>query len=159
MENEVERLVAELGKKLQSRKISIVVAESCTGGGLAHAISLCPGCSSTLERGYVVYSNKSKEELLKVKPFTLQTYGAVSKETAQEMAEGALSHSAAQVSVAITGIAGADAGHNREGIVWISCAGINKSTETVMRTLPGDRKKFCNDVMIEALNLLIDYVV
>ncbi|MFU8797894.1 MAG: CinA family protein [Gammaproteobacteria bacterium] len=88
----------------------LVTAESCTGGGLAYAITAIPGSSHWFERGFVTYSNISKEELLGVKPEILEEYGSVSEEAAIEMAKGALLHSHAQFSIAITGVAGPEGG-------------------------------------------------
>jgi nicotinamide-nucleotide amidase len=83
-----------------------VTAESCTGGLLAAALTEIPGSSDVFERGFVTYSNAAKEAMLGVPAVTLSTYGAVSRETAQAMALGALAHSPAGLAAAITGIAG-----------------------------------------------------
>jgi nicotinamide-nucleotide amidase len=90
----------------RTRKLSIVTAESCTGGLLAAALTEIPGSSDVFERGFVTYSNAAKGAMLGVPAATLSTFGAVSRETAQAMALGALAHSPANLAAAITGIAG-----------------------------------------------------
>ena len=116
------RLAEVLGRALSARGYKLVTAESCTGGWLAQAITAVPGSSEWFERGFVVYSNASKCELLGVRTDTLARFGAVSVETALEMAQGALQASHAQVSVAITGIAG-PAGGTTEKPVGTLCLG------------------------------------
>jgi nicotinamide-nucleotide amidase len=101
-----ERLVA----LCSARGLMLVTAESCTGGLLAGLITEIPGSSNVLERGYVTYSNRAKEENLGVAPALLDRFGAVSAEVAQAMAEGALTHSAAAIALAVTGIAGPSGG-------------------------------------------------
>lgn len=112
----------------------ITTAESCTGGLLAVALTEVPGSSTVVERGFVTYSNTSKIEMLGVSEITLSTYGAVSEEVAREMAEGALSHSAAQVAISITGIAGPGGSeHKPEGLVCFGLAMIGRVTLTEMQ--------------------------
>ena len=86
--------------------LTIATAESCTGGMVAAALTDVAGSSDVFERGFVTYSNAAKLELLGVSPETLAAHGAVSEHVAREMAEGALAHSAADLAVSITGIAG-----------------------------------------------------
>ncbi len=88
------------------RGLKIATAESCTGGLVAGALTEIPGSSDVVERGFVTYSNAAKQTMLGVTPLTLERTGAVSRETAEEMARGALAHSEADLAVAITGIAG-----------------------------------------------------
>ena len=88
----------------------IVVAESCTGGAVACALTETAGSSAWFDRGFVTYSNQSKEQLLGVRPDTLAKHGAVSEATAREMAAGALARSGAQLALSITGIAGPGGG-------------------------------------------------
>ena len=100
----------ELGKILQQRRFSVVTAESCTGGGIARLLTDEPGASSWFERGFVTYSNLSKEEMLGVPRSLLETHGAVSEEVALAMARGALAHSNGDVSISVSGVAGPDGG-------------------------------------------------
>jgi len=90
----------------RSRKLRIAAAESCTGGLVAAALTEIPGSSDVFERGFVTYTNQAKEEMLGVPPEVLASHGAVSRETVQAMAQGALVHAPADLAVAITGIAG-----------------------------------------------------
>jgi nicotinamide-nucleotide amidase len=105
------------------RGLILVTAESCTGGLLAGLITEIPGSSHVLERGYVTYSNRAKQEDLDVGPALLDAYGAVSAEVALAMAEGAIAHSAAAVALAVTGIAGPGGGSADKpvGLVHFAC--------------------------------------
>ncbi|MEM6626341.1 MAG: CinA family protein [Pseudomonadota bacterium] len=94
----------------QQRRLKIVTAESCTGGLVGGLLTEIPGSSKTLERGFVVYSNKAKQEVLGVPGDMLADFGAVSEPVARAMAEGALDESRANISIAITGIAGPGGG-------------------------------------------------
>lgn len=98
--------VADLLAKARFWGLRIATAESCTGGMVAAALTDVAGSSDVFERGFVTYSNAAKVEMLGVSPETLAAHGAVSEAVAREMAEGALAHSAAELAVSITGIAG-----------------------------------------------------
>lgn len=98
--------MSKLTELLQQKSLKIAVAESCTGGNLSALLTSQSGASNYFERGFITYSNQAKIELLEVGQTTLDTFGAVSEQTALEMARGVISHSAANVSIAITGIAG-----------------------------------------------------
>lgn len=95
--------VLEVCKK---KKLTLATAESCTGGLVAVALSEIAGSSLVLDRGFVTYSNRAKQQMLGVTPATIDVYGAVSKECAEEMAKGALAHASVDLAVSITGIAG-----------------------------------------------------
>ncbi len=112
----------ELGRALQANNWSMAAAESCTGGWLAKSVTDVAGSSAWFDRGFVTYSNLSKQELLGVLPETLQQYGAVSEATVREMALGALRHSQADCSVAISGIAGPGGATMDKpvGLVWLA---------------------------------------
>jgi nicotinamide-nucleotide amidase len=103
------------------RRVSLVTAESCTGGWIAKALTDVPGASAWFECGVVAYSYEAKEALLGVRPATLARYGAVSQETVTEMVSGALARYGATVAVAVTGIAGPGGGTPDKpvGTVWI----------------------------------------
>ena len=88
------------------KKLTLATAESCTGGLVAATISEIPGSSAVLDRGFVTYSNEAKQQMLGVTPATIDVYGAVSTECAEEMAKGALAHASVDLAVSITGIAG-----------------------------------------------------
>src|SRR5687768_7710588 len=98
----------------------LVTAESCTGGWVAQAVTSVAGSSDWFERGFVTYSNDAKHDLLGVRKKTLDAHGAVSEETAREMAQGALARSKGTLAVAITGVAGPGGG-SREKPVGMVC--------------------------------------
>ena len=109
----MEELLAQARALLdlcRAKKLMIATAESCTGGLVAATLTEIPGSSDAVERGFVTYSNAAKEAMLGVPGATLEKFGAVSRETAEAMAQGALAHSPADLSVAITGIAGPGGG-------------------------------------------------
>jgi nicotinamide-nucleotide amidase len=108
----------------KARKLKLAAAESCTGGLLTAALTEIPGSSEVIDRGFVTYSNESKHEMLGVPTRTLEKYGAVSRETALAMAKGALANSLADITVAITGIAGPGGGSKQKpvGLVHIAAA-------------------------------------
>ena len=114
----------DLIARYRAAGLMAATAESCTGGLIAGLLTEIPGSSNVLERGFVVYSNAAKEELLGVPAETLASYGAVSSETAVAMAEGALRASRAEVAVSVTGIAGPDGGTATKpvGLVHFACA-------------------------------------
>jgi len=127
---------------LISKKWLLCVAESCTGGWLAKTCTDIAGSSSWFDRGFVTYSNQSKQDMLDVKPTTLEQFGAVSKQVVIEMAQGALTHSSANMSVAITGIAGPDGGSPEKpvGTVWFAWASKNTDVITELHHFNGDRE-------------------
>jgi len=103
-------LAAAVGERLRRRQWHLTCAESCTAGGVAYAVTQIAGSSGWFERGFVVYSNQAKIDLLGVAPALLQERGAVSEEVALAMVHGALAHSRAQAALSVTGIAGPDGG-------------------------------------------------
>lgn len=119
-ETTLEKAVVEL---LAANKLSLVCAESCTGGMLSARLINVPGVSDVYKGGFITYSNKAKRKSLGVKKTTLQKHGAVSKQTAEEMVKGAAFMSKADVTVAVTGIAGPDGGTEEKpvGLVYIAC--------------------------------------
>lgn len=121
---EIETLARLLIDEARSRSLRIVTAESCTGGLVAGAICAIPGASDVLDRGFVSYSNRAKQELLGVPGDLIADFGAVSEPVARMMAEGALENSNAHLSVAITGVAGPGGGSEAKpvGLVWFGLA-------------------------------------
>ncbi|MGE0044328.1 MAG: CinA family protein [Hyphomonadaceae bacterium] len=113
----------------EERKLRIVTAESCTGGLVAALLTEIPGSSKVVERGFVTYSNRAKEEMLGVPGDLIADMGAVSEPVARAMAEGALRESRAHISVAITGVAGPDGGTAMKpvGLVHVAAARENRS--------------------------------
>lgn len=115
-------LAVQVGEALQVHGLMLATAESCTGGGVAQAMTDIAGSSAWFERGFVTYSNLSKQQMLGVSAVTLQQYGAVSEATVREMVVGALQRSDAQVAVAVSGIAGPGGGTPDKpvGTVWFA---------------------------------------
>ena len=159
MDNEIFQLAQELGIFLKKRNWKIATAESCTGGGIARAITDVPGSSKWFDRGFVTYSNQAKIDMLGVKPDTLEHFGAVSAETAIEMAEGCLQFSEADVAIAVTGIAGPEGGtlNKPVGTVYIALAVKNQKSEHYKNHFSGDRilirKLAINSAMVFTLHL------
>lgn len=123
--------VSALLAAARGAQIRIATAESCTGGLVAAALTDIPGSSDVVDRGFVTYTNIAKQQMLAVRPDTLDRYGAVSEQVAQEMADGALSHSDAQLTVSITGIAGPGGSEYKpEGRVCFGLAGTGRVTKT-----------------------------
>jgi nicotinamide-nucleotide amidase len=110
---------------LRARKLMCATAESCTGGLVAGLLTAVPGSSDVVERGFVTYSNRAKQEMLGVPEATLAAHGAVSRETAEAMVRGALARSGTQVAVAVTGVAGPGGGSAEKpvGLVFIAALG------------------------------------
>lgn len=111
-------------KACLAHRILAATAESCTGGMIVAALTDIPGSSSVVDRGFVTYSNEAKMEMIGVSKATLDAYGAVSEQTALEMAAGALKHSSAGIALAVTGVAGPDGGSDEKpvGLVWFGMA-------------------------------------
>ena len=114
---------------LEERRLKIATAESCTGGLIAGLLTEIPGSSSVVERGFVTYSNRAKEEMLGVPGDLIADVGAVSEAVSRAMAEGALRESRANIAVAVTGVAGPGGGSAMKpvGLVHLACARENKS--------------------------------
>ncbi len=159
-ERKISLLVKDLGSLCKDKRITIVTAESCTGGGLAYFMSKEPDCSAMLERGYVSYSNQAKESLLDVTPNALQIFGPVSKEVAGQMAEGALKNSIAQVAIATSGISGDDfePADPEKGVAWIACAAIGRKTIIHSYQIKGPREKFVPQAIDTAFKFLLDFI-
>jgi len=105
-DDEITAAVNKLLDRCKAKTLTVATAESCTGGLVAAAISEISGSSAVLDRGFVTYSNEAKQQMLGVTPATIDVYGAVSTECADEMAKGALAHAEVDLAVSITGIAG-----------------------------------------------------
>lgn len=138
----------------------LVTAESCTGGGIAYALTALPGSSGWFERGFVTYSNLAKQEQLGVPHALIARHGAVSEQVAAAMARGALLHSPAQVSVAVTGTAGPDGG-TREKPVGTVCFGWGRrgaEARTARRVFDGTRQQVRELSILAALQGLAELV-
>ena len=124
MGDDIREAAARVLDACRSRRLKIVCAESCTGGLLAGALTEIPGSSDVFDRGFVVYSNAAKQQMLGVAEAVIERHGAVSREAADAMADGALGHSAADLAVAVTGIAGPGGGSAEKpvGLVHFAAA-------------------------------------
>ena len=113
----------EVARLLEEKRLHVATAESCTGGLIAGTLVNVPGISAWFGEGYVTYSNEAKEKLLGVSHETLVTYGAVSEQTAKQMAEGVAKAAGVEVSIVSTGIAGPDGGTDEKpvGLVYLGC--------------------------------------
>ena len=153
-------LSEQLGRLLKQHHLKLATAESCTGGQLAQTITAIPGSSAWFERGFISYSNLSKQELLGVSEKTLNNCGAVSQETAEEMAKGVLKKSPADISVAITGIAGPDGGtkKNPVGTICFAWAYRNSTSESCAQHFDGDRLIIRYAAVEFSLKKLINFV-
>lgn len=138
---EINNKAHDLLKALYKRKLKIATAESCTGGLIAATITEIPGSSQIFERGFITYSNQSKIELLTVPTFYLEDYGAVSRETAVAMAEGAILMSKADIGISVTGIAGPEGGTEDKpvGTIFIGLAIKGKNTKFEQHHFTGSR--------------------
>ena len=123
--DDIDRLARKVVEAAMARGLAIATAESCTGGLVSGALTAIAGSSAVVERGFVTYSNAAKAELLGVPIELIDRHGAVSEPVARAMAQGALVHSAAAVSVAVTGIAGPGGGSPDKpvGLVHFAAAG------------------------------------
>lgn len=138
-------------------RLKIATAESCTGGLVAALLTEIPGSSTVVERGFVTYSNKAKEEMLGVPGDVLADFGAVSEPVARMMAEGALAASRANIAVAITGVAGPGGGTRMKpvGTVHIACARENRAVLHEMLQLGDIGRDAIRMAAVEAaLNLI-----
>ena len=150
-----ETLEMALTKLLMKKKYTMTTAESCTGGMIAARMVNAPGVSAVLKSGFITYANEAKEELLGVSHDTLEKFGAVSRETAEEMAEGAVKAAHTDAAVAVTGIAGPDGGTKEKpvGLVYI---GVNVRGNVEVREyhFSGSRQKIRESVTAAALTFL-----
>lgn len=145
-------LAGAVGLALQKRQLMLATAESCTGGGVAQAITEIAGSSEWFDCGFVTYSNASKMALLRVPAAILSAHGAVSEETAAAMASGALAGSAAQVAVSTTGIAGPGGGTPGKPVGTV-CFGwaFGDAVDTEQVLFAGDRHAVREQTVLHAL--------
>lgn len=148
----LEDIVVQL---LTKHGVMLTTAESCTGGLLTGRIINVPGASAALGEGFITYSNEAKQKYLRVNDQTLKKYGAVSKETASEMALGAMAATGTKASLAITGLAGPDGGTDKKpvGLVYIACV-VNDDLTVNEYHFKGNRQKIRETTVIFALNQL-----
>lgn len=150
-------LARRIGEALKARGLKLATAESCTGGWVAMTLTAIPGSSDWFERGYVTYSNAAKQEDLGVAEATLRRHGAVSEQTAREMAAGALKRAGVQVALAVTGVAGPTGGTAEKpvGLVCFAWAhGSKMVSET--RRFDGDRESVRRQSVVRVLQGVLE---
>jgi nicotinamide-nucleotide amidase len=152
-----EPAVRALAAALKARGWQIAAAESCTGGLIAAACTAVEGSSDWFERGFVTYSNEAKQQMLGVPVDLIKQHGAVSAEVARAMAEGALTHSRTQLTVAVTGIAGPGGAVPGKpvGTVWLAIAMAGQATQAELLQLKGDRAAVREQTVAVALHRLL----
>lgn len=159
MDDEIRALAAEALTACRQARLMAATAESCTGGLIAAALTAIPGSSDVVERGFVTYSNLAKSQMLGVPEGLIRQHGAVSADVAAAMAEGALRHSAADVAVSVTGVAGPGGGSREKpvGLVYFAVARRGYETRTLERRY-GDvgRDAVRRDSVAQGLRLLIE---
>ncbi|ARJ65368.1 damage-inducible protein CinA [Magnetospirillum sp. ME-1] len=148
---------AQVLRHAEDRRERIATAESCTGGLVAAALTAIAGSSSVMDRGFVTYSNEAKTEMLGVPPQLIASCGAVSREVALAMAEGALAHSRADAAVAVTGIAGPGGGSADKpvGLVHFALARRGEATRHAEHRFEGDRDGIRLQAALTALGLFL----
>lgn len=151
-EETLEEVVVRL---LEQGRLTITTVESCTGGLLSGQLVNVPGASKVLERGFVTYSNEAKIQMVGVSPVTLEEMGAVSQETAEEMAEGGRKAAGADVGISITGVAGPGGGTEEKpvGMVCMACS-IRGEIRRETFYFSGDREKIRKSSVVQGLNLI-----
>lgn len=158
--SELEKLAERLGHRLLERGEWLAAAESCTGGWLAQSVTAIAGSSAWFDRGFVTYSNAAKIDMLGVPATTLERQGAVSEAVARAMAQGALAHSTATWTVAITGIAGPGGGSPDKPVGTVCFAWANKDggCEATASQFAGDRAAVREQAVAFALHGLLDRI-
>jgi nicotinamide-nucleotide amidase len=159
--NDLESLARQLGAELLARGEFLTAAESCTGGWLAQSVTAIAGSSGWFDRGCVTYSNAAKVDMLGVAENTLERHLAVSEATARAMAQGALNHSRADWSVAITGVAGPSGGSPEKPVGTVCFAWAAKETGCEAQTchFTGDRAEVREQAVRHALRGLLERLV
>lgn len=144
---------SRLAEQLLARGLKLATAESCTAGWIAKCCTDLAGSSAWFERGFVSYSNAAKQQLLDVALEALESEGAVSQAVARQMAAGALAQSEAEVSIAVTGIAGPDGGTAEKpvGTVWFGWGLPDQAIQTECVCFSGDREAVRRQTVMHAL--------
>jgi len=158
MTEPLDKLAAELGRRLSTSGLVLATAESCTAGWIAKVATDIPGSSAWFDRGFVSYSDAAKRQMLGVSPDSLEAYGAVSAEVVEEMVRGALTNSDAQVGVAVSGIAGPDGGSEEKPVGTVFFAWAARGHEPLIQRLQfaGDREEVRHQTVRVALEGLLE---
>jgi len=148
----VNAVAAKVGRKLRAAGAKLTTAESCTGGWVSQAVTAISGSSDWFDRGFITYSNAAKQEMLGVKAGTLKKHGAVSEETAREMAKGALKKSRATIAVAVTGVAGPTGGSDAKPVGMVCFAyALSRAVSSETRRFKGNRESVRRQSVVHAL--------
>ncbi len=150
------KLAAEIIRRCTASGLTIATAESCTGGLIGACLTEIPGSSAVLDRGFIVYSNQAKREMLGVPLDILEAHGAVSAETARAMAKGARDRAGVDIAVAVTGIAGPGGGSDLKpvGLVHLALA-IDARIEVAHDVFSGDRQAVRAATLELALRMIL----
>ena len=167
MPGTIETLAGIVGARLKSAGALLATAESCTGGWVSQAVTAIAGSSDWFDRGFVVYSNEAKQELLSVAAGSIARHGAVSEEVAREMAHGALERSRAHIALAITGVAGPSGGTPAKPVGMVCFAWADRVNQqapkhspievrTETRQFSGDRESVRRQAVMRALQGVVE---
>jgi nicotinamide-nucleotide amidase len=151
----IYKLAADIGHKILSKQWHISCAESCTGGGLAFALTSVAGSSQWFKQSFVTYCNEAKQTMLGVDSATLEKHGAVSQQTVEQMALGCAARANAELAVSISGIAGPGGGSDDKpvGLVWFGFS-LDGNITSTKQVFSGDREQ----VRLQAIEFALDYV-
>jgi len=153
LDRELFDLAAAAGRELQARGLTLVTAESCTGGWVSQCLTMVSGSSQWFDRGFVAYTNLAKQELLGVAPHTLEAHGAVSEPTVREMVAGALANSHGDIAVAVSGVAGPTGGTPQKPVGMVCVAWGMRGAPLTAATFhfDGDREAVRRQSVVAAL--------
>lgn len=156
----IEHLASELGRTLTMQNKTVTTAESCTGGGIAYAITEVAGSSAWFERSWVTYANLAKSQELGIDLKIIDEHGAVSEQVVQHMALGAFAKSGANISVAVSGIAGPTGGTKAKplGLVWFAIAD-DEGVHSFSRCFSGNRQQIREQTIKLSLQELVERLV
>ena len=156
MREELHKIAQSIEKMLLSNGWSIATAESCTGGGIAAALTAIPGSSACVKGGIVAYSEEIKKRLLGVSAETLQTFGVVSRQTVEEMARGAMKSMISDFSVATSGVAGPSGGTEETpvGTIWVAVSSPSQMVTHCIRSYNEGREENVQNAVLVALEMV-----
>lgn len=158
MQKKAEILAKQLGEILLQRRLKVTCAESCTGGGISHALTEIAGSSQWFEYGFITYANQAKQHILHVSEQALQTHGAVSQLVVEQMALGALDTASADIAVAVSGVAGPGGGTEEKpvGTVWFCWRAVGGKVKTHCEVFAGSRAEVRSAAVEKSLLGLLD---
>lgn len=153
-------MIEDLIQLCRDKKLTLGVAESCTGGGIGKALTDVPGSSDVFWGGYIVYHNDAKVSLLRVRPESLEAHGAVSKQVVKEMLSGVLSTTTVDIALAVSGVAGPGGGTPDKpvGTIWIGGQQRGQEPQVQCWHYKGDRPSIREQVVKQALELALEFV-